>query len=194
MRTLMDILKSSMTSLYESLLDDEEDLVSKDITVADALGLQHSFVIINSSTSISAKKIDNCFRISNLNKDSKKYKDYEKYLTDGTYNLKRLKQLQPQTIKHLSQFTEIVCNAYIECNKDKEKLFFVLQPYLNKEYFNASNGLQSWMTILNDKRLPIGSIFHKELMNNSKNILIVKLTTSTRHKYENIHFVFCFNN
>ena len=49
-----------MRTLYESLLDDEDDLVSKDITVADALGLQHSFVIINSinnsSTSISVKK------------------------------------------------------------------------------------------------------------------------------------------
>lgn len=184
-----------MRTLYESLLDDEEDLLSKDITPADALGLQHSFIIIQSSASISSKKIDNCFRISNLNKGSKKYKDYEKYLTDGTYSLKHL---QPQTIKHLSQFTEIVCDAYIKCNKDKEKMFFVLQPYLNKEYFEASNGRQSWMTILNDKQYlsfhPIGSIFHKGLMNNSKNILIIKLTTSTQHKYENVHFVFCFNN
>lgn len=180
-----------MRTLYESLLDDEEDLLSKDITPADALGLQHSFIIIQSSASISSKKIDNCFRISNLNKGSKKYKDYEKYLTDGTYSLKHL---QPQTIKHLSQFTEIVCDAYIKCNKDKEKMFFVLQPYLNKEYFEASNGRQSWMTILKQSIGSIGSMFHKELMNNSKNILIIKLTTSTRHKYENVHFVFCFNN
>ena len=182
-----------MRALYESLLDDEEDLVSKDITIADVLGLQHSFVIINSSASISTKKIDNCFKISNLNKDSKKYKDYEKYLTDGTYSLK---QLQPQTIKHLSQFTELVCDAYRKCNngKDVEKIHSMIHPYLRNDY-NTGSG-RAWMTILSDKRSigSIGSMFHKDLINNSGNVLLVKLTTSTLNpsKYEKICFIFCF--
>ena len=33
MKTLMDIMKSCMTSLYESLLDDEEELLDKDLDI-----------------------------------------------------------------------------------------------------------------------------------------------------------------
>ena len=183
-----------MRTLYESLLDDEDDLVSKDITVADALGLQHSFVIIQSSASISTKKIDNCFKISNLNKDSKKYKDYEKYLTDGTYSLK---QLQPRTIKHLSQFTELVCDAYRKCNngKDIEKMSFMIHPYLRAEYYNTEPKRgRAWISILSNKQLigSIGSMFHKELINNSENVLLVRLTMVNSSKYERICFIFCF--
>lgn len=117
-----------MKALYESLLDDEEDLINNDVTIADALGLIGMKVVTVGGNASYAKndlnkiseRIIRPFRLSELKKRSKNDSIYKKYLMDGTF---RVAWLSNDIKSNLTKIADVVCETlYLTINSKSNQL------------------------------------------------------------------------
>lgn len=117
-----------MKTLYESLLDDEEDLINNDVTIADALGLIGMKVVTVGGNASYAKndlnkiseRIIRPFKLSELKKHSKNDSIYKKYLMDGTF---KTAWLSNDIKSNLTKITDVVCETlYLTINSKSNQL------------------------------------------------------------------------